>query len=92
MSPFARYSHTQGVMAAATVKDPPGKSFLRAPDSLGTLNVPSLHLSAHIIDFAKNYQGNKNGNKSGQAGLQHLLGQMKDVLLWFRRWSLTQHE
>ena len=92
MSPFARYSHTQGVMAAATVKDPPGKSFLRAPDSLGTLNVPSLHLSAHIVDFAKNYQGNKIGNKSGQAGLQHLLAQMKDVLLRFRLWSLTQHE
>jgi hypothetical protein len=92
MSLFARYSHTQGVMAAATVKDPPGKSFLRAPDSLGTLNVPSLHLSAHIVDFAKNYQGNKIGNKSGQAGLQHLLAQMKDVLLRFRLWSLTQHE
>ena len=65
MSLFARYSHTQGVMAAATVKDPPGKS-LRAPDSLATLNVPGLHLPAHVVNFPRNYQGGKIGNKSGQ--------------------------
>ena len=92
MSPFARYSHTQGVMAAATVKDPPGKSLLRAPDSLATLNVPSLHLPAHVANFAKNYQGSKIGNKSGQGGLQHLLSHIKDVLFRFGLWSLTQHD
>jgi len=79
-------------MAAATVKDPTGKSLLRAPDSLATLNVPSLHLPAHVANFAKNYQGSKIGNKSGQGGLQHLLSQMKDVLLRFGLWSLTQHD
>jgi hypothetical protein len=78
-------------MAAATVKDPPGKS-LRAPDSLATLNVPGLHLPAHVVNFPRNYQGGKIGNKSGQGGLQHLLGQMRDVLSRFGLWSLTQHD